>query len=103
MVLNIRQLCDSRKITGELHLKMSLPNMGFLLWHAANDSWICQAGQYCGVDGFCYPVNLTAMGLPASNTPNTSFDATAVLIASTKHSVALERTIILVSQIIAFS
>lgn len=50
------------------------------------DFGCCYAGQYCGVDGWCYPTNSTATGLPSTEMINPTQQATAAISAPTKKS-----------------
>lgn len=53
----------------------------------------CYAGQYCGVDGWCYPTNSTATGLPSTDMINPTLQATVAISAPTGKSAGSHETV----------
>jgi hypothetical protein len=52
----------------------------------------CYAGQYCGNDGWCYPMNSTATGLPSTDIVNPTYQASVATSAPTRNSAGSHET-----------
>ncbi|KAH8556936.1 hypothetical protein BGW37DRAFT_474845, partial [Umbelopsis sp. PMI_123] len=61
--------------------------------HVCSYSGCCYAGQYCGVDEWCYPINSTATGLPSTYVPNPSYEASVATSRPTWMNRASQRNV----------